>query len=178
MRARYLIIGGVIVLAISWLLGNASYQSSHKQAKAIAVADVAGTDTVAYQAKLAAYVKAHMQSSVSVMLSGSYDRAKLAAEAAANPNSTGAVYAQAQAACTSKADSIVQSRCVAAYVAAHSKANPNPVPVAMPSAADYTKTYLAPLWTPDATGFVAIIGWLALITGIAMAIGRLLGVRK
>jgi hypothetical protein len=147
---------------------------AHAMAQAIVTADQSGQDITALQAKLAAYVHAHMLTDQTVFLSGSYNRAAAAAQAAANPNSNGTVYAQAQASCASHADSLVQARCVQAYLAANAQTGANPQAVAAPVKADYTKSYHAPHWTADLAGIMLLAAFAALAAAAALvSAGRL-----
>lgn len=157
---------------------NASTASS--KVRAIAAQDAASADPTADIAALKQYVSKHMHSSVSFVLTNAYNRAVSAAQAQQQQQSSapsGAVYAQAQAACASHADSVAQANCVINYVSAHSTpaAAPSTTPVVMPSLATYTYHFISPAWTFDLTGILLIIGLIGLIISIFWLI---LGHRK
>lgn len=174
LKLRYIALAGVLLLGASAFMGELSHREARKQAKAIVAADVAATDTTVLQEKLADYTKSHMQASVSLVLDGSYKRALAAAQAAgAGSAATPALYQQAQAACSQgRVDSVRQAECVSNYVAARATPGKSPQAVAMPTKAQYTKTFMSPLWTPDPTGFAAALGWLALAGSIALGLGK------
>jgi hypothetical protein len=131
-----------------------SRTAAHKAAAAVA-ADAASQDVSASLADLKAYVAAHMGTSRTVTLSGSYARAQAASTAAAQAasNASAQVYADAQRACGGKTDSITQARCNQQYIAAHlTTATPTPVPE--PKLADYQHRLTSPVWTPSLAGVV------------------------
>jgi len=157
MKARYFFGIAVITFAIGIWQVALNQRTATTLATKITADDTAGLDTTTDQQVLTRYVSAHMATSRSVVLIASYNRAEQAAQAAANPASNGSVYAAAQASCAGHADSLVQARCVQAYLAAHSSAGANPQPAATPSKADYTKTFSAPGWTADSAGIPLLI---------------------
>lgn len=162
MKARYFLGIAVIAFVVGiWQIALHQHTAATLAAK-ITTDDTAGVDTTADQQALADYVKVHMTTSRSVMLTASYNRAVQAAQAAANPASNGSVYAAAQASCAGHADSLVQARCVQAYVGSHSTAGANPQPAATPSKADYTKTFTAPGWTADSAGIPLLVALAAM----------------
>jgi len=128
-------------------------------------AQAASSDTAL--ASLKSFVQDHMGASVSFTLKGSYDRAQAAAQTAATAVAAAAaaqaqIYADAQRACTSKADSLVQAHCNQAYLAAHLTNAPAPAPVPAPKLADYQYKLKSPIWTPDLAGALFIGGIVAL----------------
>jgi hypothetical protein len=135
----------------------AHQKEATKRADSIVIKDNAGVDTTADRQELKQYVAAHMNTRVTVALKASYERAYQTADAAANPASNGQVYSQAQAACASKANSIVQAQCVQSYIASHTQPAANPQSVTKPRLSDYVTTYRAPFWTLDATGLSLLI---------------------
>lgn len=162
MKARYFL--GIAVIAFAVGIGQVAL---HQHAAATLAAkittdDAASLDTTTDQQVLANYVKVHMATSQRVLLTASYNRAVQAAQAAANPASNGTVYAAAQASCAGHSDSLVQARCVQAYLASHSSAGANPQPATMPSKTDYTKTFTAPGWTADSAGIPLLIALAAM----------------
>lgn len=156
MKIRYfLIAAGVFGLAGWWQL-NSHRNDAAALANTIMVKDGSGLDTATDQAALKAYTAKHMGTGQAMTLTASYDRAVAAANAAANPQSNGSVYAQAQAACGGRANSVAQTNCVANYVTSHSTAGANPAAVAAPNKADYNKVFTAPSWTPDSAGILLL----------------------
>lgn len=172
MKARYLLALAALLLVASGVQMVAHQHHARTLEKAVQAADASGQDPAAGLAAAQAYLNKHMGVSLAIFLQASYDRALQAAQAAANPQSSGEVYAAAQAACAGKADSIVQARCVQAYVSAHAPAAPNPQAVAMPTKADYTKRLSSPTWTADAAGITFLLGLVFLGTGGYLAIFR------
>jgi hypothetical protein len=172
MKARYFFVIALAAFAIGIWQTAAHQRAAGVLASAIITEDTTGTDTTIAQQTLSSYVKLHMATSRQVFLSASYDKASQAAQAAANPASNGAVYAAAQAACASHADSLVQARCVQAYVGSHSSTGANPQAVAAPVKADYTKSFTAPSWTADSAGIALLAALTALVMGIYLAVLR------
>jgi hypothetical protein len=165
MKARYFL--GIAVIAFVVGVSQVIVHQHHAGTLAAKVTtdDATGLDTTSDQQVLARYVATHMATSRTVLLSASYNRALQAAQAASNPTSNGTVYSAAQAACASHADSLVQARCVQAYLAAHSTSGTNPQVVTTPVKADYTKTFTAPNWTADSAGVPLLVAF----TAMAMA---------
>lgn len=171
MSKRMLFVLVAVILAAAGLYvqwSDTAYAKS--QVQAIEAADQAGQSTTADIASLKTFVANHMGTSVQIQLSGSYHRAQAAASAASNrattsQQSNAQVYADAQQACMSKANSIVQAECNAAYLQAHlNGANPSPTPspVPQPQLARYQMTLTAPTWTPDLAGSLMVGSILAL----------------
>lgn len=128
-------------------------QEAANQAKQIIAKDQLGTNVDTDLIKLKVFAASHMKVNVQFVLSGSYDRAVAAAKAEASKSNAG--YAAAQASCDKKGvDSIRQSQCVAAYLAA----NPSPVVTPkMPGVATYSYHYIGPAWSFDLAGLVLIV---------------------
>jgi ABC-type phosphate/phosphonate transport system substrate-binding protein len=167
---RMLFLTAAIVLAAAGLLYRASSShSARTQANQIVSADTAGTDTATQIASLKSYVGSHMGSSIRFSLAGSYNRAVAAAQAAASAgNNYSQIYADAQKACSSKSDSLVQAHCNQAYLAAHLASAPSVAPVVMPVLASYQYNLVAPLWTPDLAGALLLGALVALILGLVI----------
>jgi hypothetical protein len=165
MKSRPLFVTAAIVGLIGIGLLVAQQHKAQTLASAIVSKDQSGLDTTADQQRLKTYASTHMGATTTVFLQGSYARAAQAAQAATNPASGGQVYAAAQAACAGKSDSIVQARCVTAYVNSHSQPAANPQPVAMPLQADYTKTFTAPTFTFDLAGLLLALCGLLVAAG-------------
>ncbi len=138
----------------------------------IVQADAAGSDTASLQHELADQVHAHMGTDATYTLEGSYNRDVAASQAAANPTTNGQVYAQAQAACASKADSIAQATCVQHYLAAHASPATNPQPATMPEKRAYTTTLTSPSWTNDSAGIAFLAATVAAALGVASLFRR------
>jgi hypothetical protein len=150
--AGLLIVAGIIV-------AYRNYQEANRLAAAVTTADAAAVDTTASLVALKTYVATHMGAAASLTLTGSYARAQEAARAqAAAQAANSQVYAQAQAACAGKSDSITQAKCVQSYLAQHVVSQPNPTPVVEPVLANYQYRYRAPLWTPDLAGGLMLAG--------------------
>ncbi len=173
MKARYFFIFAVL----SGLVGLAAVILHQQQATSLATQiqnqDNKGLPITTQEQQLSSYASRHMGVTENVFLGGSYDRALQAAQVAANPASNGTIYAEAQAACASHADSIAQANCVQAYVTSHVQPSTNPQAVPKPTKAEYTKSFGAPGWTPDVAG----IAFLVMIVAGAMG-AYLLAVRR
>lgn len=172
MKARYFFAISLVVFGVgAWQLYDHQKQMDVLES-AIQNKDISGQPVDADMVAAQAYSQAHMGTSSSVFLSGSYDRAMAASSAASNPSSNGAVYAQAQAACAGKADSIVQAKCVSAYVAAHAAPSANPQAVAAPTKEAYTKPIAATAWTPDSVGVALLAGLVSIAMGLYLVVLR------
>jgi hypothetical protein len=159
MKKRYLI----IITIVSTLIGvgaiGLNAANGQKQAQQISRVDQAGGDVTQLQSNLAHYSKAHMGSSVTVFLAGSYQRSQAASNT--TPVAAGDIYSQAQSACVSRTTAVNQAKCVQDYLNAHAPGQ-SPAPVQSSSnRSSYTKTYLAPSWTPDLAGLSLLVGFAA-----------------
>lgn len=167
MKARYafilsfsLIIVGVIAMALN-------HSSAASQATSIVAADAASKDTTLLRDQLKNYSSAHMNAATALELNSSYNRdVKVAQDAASGAQATGQVYAQAQAACASKSDSLVQARCVAAFVATHSAPLAQPKAPLLPERSKYSYHFPSPAWTADLAGISLASGFIALFGAI------------
>jgi len=171
MKKRYgaiiFLVAMAVALAGCYLLIN-NRQAAVTQAKAIVTKDQAGTDITTDQIKLKAFAASHMKVNVVYVLQGSYDRA--VAEAKAKANSSNAMYAAAQASCDKRGvDSIRQSQCVAAYIAANGQVTTD---VKLPNVADYTYQIAGPAWTFDAAGLAFVVAAILAVTAIIGLVHR------
>ncbi len=172
MKARYFVIAAVLLFLFG--LNQLSVNRSKSAALAAKVAsdDSSGIDAQVSLVALQQFASRHMAASQDVFLQGSFDRATAQATAASATQGNGKVYADAQAACNSKADSIVQARCVQTYVATHSQPADNPQPVVMPDHLAYEKSFQSPGWTADAAGLSLTASLVLGTLGIAYAVIR------
>lgn len=168
MKPRLFIIIAVVAALVGlWQLAGNARQSAAMRDKII-TKDQAGSDVKTDIQSLIIYVHNHMHASAKFELAGSYQRA--ADMAAASNQPSGTIYAQAQAACASKADSVTQARCVSDYVSKHLLPATTPPPP--PDHAKYTYDIHSPIWAPDTAGVavlltvicLAVAGWLKLMT--------------
>lgn len=157
MKKRYgllLFVAAMAIMLLASIMLVQNRQKAANQAKQIIVTDQAGGNVDTDLLKLKVYAASHMKVNVEFTLTGSYNRAVEAAKAEANK--TNATYAAAQASCDKKGvDSIRQSQCVAAYIAA------NPAPVATPKLPDESKYqyhFIGPAWSFDLAGLLFILG--------------------
>lgn len=164
--AKYLFILSAILLIAGILLYRNNAVSAQKQVETIIAVDKAGKPVDQEIKKLEAYVKSHMNASTSFALQGSYSRAVAAAQAAALQQTQGGakVYADAQAACSARVDSIQLSNCVTSYIAANSTPGQTaPAPVQVDKS-QYIYKFTAPAWSWDSAGIIAAIGGIVLLT--------------
>ncbi len=168
MMKRYLlIIIGLLLLILGMGFYFHNKSSAQARVKDIIVKDQAGQDTSAEISSLKAYIAHHMHSSESFKLDGAYQRAVTAAQTPQTPTVNSEVYAQAQAACASKADSITQANCVINYVNSHSQPTSTPQqPAPLPDASSYTFVLIAPKWTFDLAGILLILGLICIVIGL------------
>lgn len=140
----------LVTSAVAMAVNHASAVS---RVTAIVAEDASGKDTTISRDQLKAYSAAHMNASTSLELTASYNKdVKAAQNAASGAQATGQVYAQAQAACASKSDSLVQARCVSAYIAAHSTPLAQPKAPVLPDRSKYQYRYGSPAWSLDLAG--------------------------
>lgn len=160
------------LLGILFLFGSAfsvraqNHSGAVLRASAVVAADRAGQPTVNLMEALKQYVRAHTGSSVSLSLPGSYSRALSAAQVSGKSSGTGALYAEAQAACASKADSIRQAKCVQEYVSPRLVSIPEQPTVLPPNPQDYVVKLKAPTFTTDLATFL----WLLSFASIAVVL--------
>ena len=163
MKKHILFAGLALVLLGAGLIARSmSAREAKSQAAAILATDKASKPTTTELAALQDYVGLHMGSGVTVTLEGTYARDQAAALAASKANDNSKIYADAQAACAGKSDSVTQAKCNQAYLAAR-LVGPTPTPVPAPKLANYQYKLTSPAWTPDIAG--------ALLLGAAAALG-------
>lgn len=171
MKKRYgllLFIVAMCVFLFGCMLLVGNRQDAANQAKQIVASDQAGTNVETDLIKLKVYAASHMKVNVQFILTGSYNRAVAAAKAEASKSNAG--YAAAQASCDKKGvDSIRQSQCVAAYLAA------NPTPMAtpkLPDVANYTYHYIGPTWSFDLAGLMLLLGAVLAVGAVISVVHR------
>jgi argininosuccinate synthase len=168
-RRSFFVLAALLLAAAGLYVQSRDSAHAKTLAQAITQADISGAATTLPASQLQAYVKAHMGTTVSYSLTGSYDRAVAAAKSAASAEeSNQGVYAAAQAACTSHANSIVQAECNQAYLQSHMSQITPPAPVPAPKLAAYRYTDKAAFWTPDLAGALMLGAIAALIVGVLM----------
>src|ERR1700683_2324776 len=164
-----------LILALI-LLGGGLYVRAHNAASAksqvaniqsLDSANAAGTNPAI--ASLKSYVKDHMGATAKFTLTGSYQRAVTAANAAAAVAAANArVYAAAPAACRGHTDSITQAECNQRYLAQHLVTEPSSAASATPPAlAAYEYNLSTPAWTPDLAGALLLGAAAALVLAVA-----------
>lgn len=169
MKLRFLLIGSIVCAALGILLVLFNHRHAVTSARAIIIKDQRAENVTQDIKKLENFVHDHMRTGVSFELTASYERAVEAAHAAAQPNVSGSVYSQAQAACKQKV-ATVQTKCIADYVAK----NASPAVAAqikLPDLATFTYTFSSTGWTPDLAGILllasvcglVLFGWLLLM---------------
>jgi hypothetical protein len=158
MTKRTLFVLAALVLAGAGVYARQlSADKAHSLASQVVSEDVSDASVTATLDSLKSFVVSHMGASTSITLSGSYNRADAtslaATQAAAKAEAANAqIYANAQQYCSSKANSIVQADCNAAYLQQHLVATPAPAAVAAPKLSDYKIALMSPVWTPDLAG--------------------------
>jgi hypothetical protein len=172
MKKRYgllLFITAMGLMLFGTMLMVDNRQAAANQAKQIVLDDQAGKNVETDLIKLRVYVASHMKTNVKFVLTGSYDRALAAAKAQSSASS--AVYAAAQASCDKRGvDSIRQSQCVAAYIAANSSGTATDVK--LPDIAKYTYHYVGPAWSFDVAGIILILGFVLAIFSVVAVVHR------
>lgn len=171
MKKRYgllLFIAAMGLMLFGAMLLVDNRQAAADQAKQIILQDQAGTNVDTELIKLRVFTASHMKVNVKLVLTGSYNRAVAAAKA--QSSSSSAMYAAAQASCDKRGvDSIRQSQCVAAYIAANGSSAPE---VKLPDVAKYTYHYIGPSWSFDMAGIVLITGFVLAIFATFSVIHR------
>lgn len=171
MKKRYGALLFVIAMAVAVgasILLVQNRQNAANQAKQIVIKDQVGTDVTNEMIKLKAYAATHMKVNVKYVLQGRYDRA--VAEAKAKSSNSSAMYAAAQASCDRRGvDSIRQSQCVAAYLAANGQAAPE---TKLPNVAEYTYQAVGPAWSFDLPGLLFIAAAILAVVALFSVIHR------
>lgn len=159
LKKPYLLLIPAALVITSGFLYRQNAVDAQKQVSAILAADRAGKPVTEQINELERYTKTHMNASVEFALQGSYSRAVVAAQAAAlQSTQAGAqVYADAQASCSSRANSIVLSNCVTAYIAAHSTAGANALPAVKVDKSKYVFKFTSPAWSWDLTTIILLL---------------------
>src|SRR4051812_4418793 len=101
MKTLYLFGLGIVVALLALGLIAHNHSSARNQATQLVQQDSAGQDESQAVDKLRQFVGHHMGASVSFMLNGAYDRQQQMAQTDSQPQTSGDVYRQAQAACAS-----------------------------------------------------------------------------
>jgi hypothetical protein len=173
-KKRYLALEvlAILVCLVIGLYGiGTNVQRAQTLAQQVVNQDQVDQDTTAQQTLLKDFVTTHMYATSTVFLQGSYDRAVQSANSLSAANSQ--VYIDADNACASKANSIVQAQCHAAYLAQHLTPGAPLSPTTPPSKDKFTLTWHSPLFAPDMVGIsfaLALVLLVALISQI-MATG-------
>lgn len=168
----------VIIIFLALAYGAISARANnHREAvaraSAIVAADQNGEPTAPLLSALKSYISKHTGSSIILKLGGSYARAQAAATASTKSQEiTGQLYAEGQATCASKADSLVQARCVQAYVTARLKALSIAPVSPPPNPNDYTISYSAPEFTFDTATILGGLSILSLLGGFFWALPK------
>lgn len=168
MKKLFLLIAAVAL--VSGLgLRHQNSQTLHSLAEAVVAADAAGQDVAAPLARVQKFASDHMSAPLRIVLQASHRRATELAQTSAQPGVTNAkVYAEAQAACAGRGDSVTQARCNQDYVSKHLAPATIPTPVVAPKLSDYTHEIRSPLWTPDLAGMTVGVAAVVLVAGIVM----------
>lgn len=150
-----------------------NHREAVSRASAIVAADQIGEPTAPLLSSLKSYISKHTGSSIILKLGGSYARAQAAATASTKSQEiTGQLYAEGQATCASKADSLVQARCVQAYVSARLKALSITPVSSPPNPSDYTISYRAPEFAFDLATILGGLSILSLVSGFFWALPK------
>lgn len=170
MKKRYgllLFIAAICIIVFGCVVLVTNRQDAATQAKQIVLNDQAGTNVETDVLKLRAYAASHMKVNVAFTLTGSYNRAVAAAKTVPG---NAAMYAAAQASCDKPGvDSVRQSQCVAAYVAANGGSVPAAV---MPDITKYQYQFIGPAWSFDLAGIAFMVGALLGIFAIGSVVHR------
>lgn len=162
MRKSYLLLASAALLVIGVAAYRSNSSTAQDRARALTEKDRAAEDVAKEVTDLERFSTGHMNADVTFTLEGKFQRDT----AAAIPQANGAIYAEAQAAC-SRGDSVQQARCVSDYVAA--RLNPGDAkPVILPNRASYSYTFRSPGWSPDLAGLCLLAGSLGFVGGIWM----------
>lgn len=163
MSKRILFLLAAAALVISgWYIRSTNAAAARAKAATITDQDRRGADTKDALTDLKTYAATHLGATITVTLSGSYERAQAQATAPATTNAQ--VYAAAQAACAGKSNAVTQARCNQDYVSKHLVPTGSPAPA--PKLADYQKTYKSPWWTPDLAGALFLGAAAALLAAV------------
>lgn len=168
-RRTFFVLAALVLAAAGIYVQWRDTENAKTLAQTVTQQDLAATSTAQSIPDLQTYVKSHMGTTVSYTLTGSYNRAVAAAKAAAAAEeSNQGVYAAAQAACMSHANSIVQAECNQAYLQSHLTELKTPAPVATPKLAAFQFTVKSPFWTPDLAGALMLGAIASLLVGVSI----------
>lgn len=162
------------ILGILFLFGSAfsvraqNHNTAVLRASTVVAADRAGEPIAPLLESLKKYVRTHTGSSVVLSLPGSYSRALSAAQASGQPTATGALYAEAQAACAGKADSVRQAKCVQEFVSARLVTTPEQPTVLPPNPEDYVIRLKAPAIAPDLATLLWFVAFASALTALGL----------
>jgi dihydroxyacetone kinase DhaKLM complex PTS-EIIA-like component DhaM len=163
MKPRYLILLAILALIFGLAQLNMNTRHALRLRDQIINKDQAAQPVAQDIATLTDYVHSHMRTDVKFELAGSYQRAVTAAQPAVN----GAVYAQAQSACSGRSDSVTQARCVTDFVSRRLPATP---PAPPPDRAKYTYDIHSPAWTPNAAGSAFLLALVLVLSAAAIKV--------
>ena len=149
------------VLALLFLQSNAA--TARRKAEEIKQLDAAGKPTLQKEKELRKYSLDHMNASTEFELTGSYRRAQQEQQRASQNRVNGQVYAQAQAACGGRRDSVSQAKCVREYA---SRQAPAPVVPVTINRKAYVRESNSPGWTPDLAGISLLAAVIAAILAL------------
>lgn len=148
---------------LTQLYGNAKHAAALRDA--IVAADGQGSDVTGSLTDLGNFVHTHMAANTTVFLAGSYNRADAAYQASLAPSVSGQLYAEAQKACASRADSIVQARCVTDYV--QKRLQPvNSQPAPKPDKKTYTHAFISPPFASDSAGLAFMTAAICVVLAV------------
>jgi hypothetical protein len=166
MKSRYLVIFSILAVIFGFIQLRFNYRSAVSLRDSIVQKDLAASPVSADIKQLTDFVHTHMRADVDFELAGSYERAL----AAAQPAVSGEVYAQAQAACAGRNDSITQARCVTDFVSRRLPAAPPAQP--MPDRAKFTYAIHSPLWAADLAGLSFLMSVVSMVSAGAIKLIR------
>ncbi|MEX0932092.1 MAG: hypothetical protein WDZ81_00615 [Candidatus Saccharimonadales bacterium] len=168
--------GAAIFFALLAIVGlRINHQKAVALKNQIVAQDAAGQTVDENIKKLQGFVFSHMNTSVSLELTGSYQRAVEAAKAPEEPRDSGELYSRAQAYCDIPGNSsIVQAECVQNYLEARLNPSENPEPVKLPERSRYQYSFAAPSWSADLPGISVLLALVLSVSSVVMYWVRLL----
>lgn len=175
MKARYLFIIAIIFALIAVVGLRFNNKKALVLAKQIRDKDALAVDVKNDLSKLQEFVTKHMNSTVKIELTSSYERAVEKAKVG-DTDVNGDLYAQAQAACDRQGiGSVAQAQCVQEYLNARVSPGQNAGTTPPPERSAFTYAFAAPNWTPDIAGF-SILG--SLVFGLSAVVVYILNMFK
>jgi hypothetical protein len=165
MRRVFFLILLIIFCASGWVIRQGYIAYARNQALVVSTMTEPVTTTAKLN-ELKRYVMSHSGSSVTVVLTATYNQAvsdvQAAQALAATPSTS--LYAQAQAACAGRGvSSITQAQCNQSYIQNHSAGSTTTPTATPPSLADYTYPLVAPILTLDGASILFALGFISLI---------------